>query len=100
MNLILREFNSVYFYTSCPGDGENNFAKTCQLDRFTGSYKCDCMTGFTGDKCEKCTYSYFGNPLRVGGSCQLCNCSGNVNTNERQTCDSETGIALFTLWLK
>ncbi|KAK7085775.1 Laminin subunit alpha-2 [Halocaridina rubra] len=57
---------------ACPSL-EQNFAETCQADRYAG-YICHCRTGYTGDKCDRCDYGYFGRPAQPGGSCQPCNC--------------------------
>jgi hypothetical protein len=35
--------------------------------------------------------NYFGNPLERGGSCSICQCNGNVRTDDRSSCDEVTG---------
>jgi len=83
---------------SCPGTNGNNFATSCSLNRSTGKETCDCLVGYTGDSCEKCQEHYYGSPLKLGGSCQFCQCNGNVDSNNRNTCDSKTGQCLGCLF--
>nr|XP_026696566.1 laminin subunit alpha-5 isoform X4 [Ciona intestinalis] len=75
----------------CPFPMEDgNFADTCeQLD---GELVCYCQVGYTGARCELCASGYFGNPAVYGGSCQPCNCHGNLDPNLiMETCDPLTG---------
>ncbi|XP_068614972.1 laminin subunit alpha-3-like [Brachionichthys hirsutus] len=67
---------------SLPG---NSFAIGCR--EVFDAFQCICRAGYTGDKCESCAPSYFGDPLAPGGSCQPCNCNGNGNN-----CDPRTGV--------
>jgi len=34
---------------------------------------------------------YWGNPLVVGGGCEKCQCSGNINLDDPLSCDQSTG---------
>ncbi|XP_028329557.1 laminin subunit alpha-3 isoform X2 [Gouania willdenowi] len=68
---------------------ENSFAAVC-TDVF-GDVECICRTGYTGDRCERCTSGYYGDPLTPGGSCQPCNCGSG------KTCDPKTGACRSTL---
>uniref|UniRef100_UPI0037E6FAA4 laminin subunit alpha-3 n=1 Tax=Semicossyphus pulcher TaxID=241346 RepID=UPI0037E6FAA4 len=64
----------------------NNFALAC-LDVGSGSVECLCKRGFSGGRCERCSFGYFGNPTASGGGCKPCNCKeGSVNV-----CDPLSG---------
>jgi hypothetical protein len=47
---------------------------------------------YTGVNCEKCDKFYYGNPLEEGGFCQFCNCNGNIDPNNPDSCDSKSGF--------
>ncbi|XP_063590781.1 laminin subunit alpha lam-3-like isoform X2 [Penaeus indicus] len=70
---------------ACPSR-EQNFAETCQADRFA-EYICHCRVGYTGDKCDRCDFGYYGRPAEPGGSCQPCNCDPFGSVHEG--CDAD-----------
>ncbi|XP_064107459.1 laminin subunit alpha lam-3-like isoform X1 [Macrobrachium nipponense] len=74
--------------------GQNYFTPRCLHDLDLGGYKCQCPTGYSGPKCERCADGYFGNPLVPGNYCQPCECNGNVDFRERDVCDRSTGQCL------
>ncbi|XP_050712288.1 laminin subunit alpha-1-like isoform X2 [Eriocheir sinensis] len=74
--------------------GSNHFTPRCVPDLDLGGYKCQCRTGYTGPKCERCADGYFGNPFKPGNYCQPCECNGNLDLREPGTCDSQTGQCL------
>lgn len=75
----------------CPGGhGANQFSKTCFLDQ-NSQVICSCDEGYEGASCDKCSVNYYGYPKVIGGSCQKCKCNGNIDTNDRSSCDEETG---------
>lgn len=51
-----------------------------------------------GVRCDKCADNYFGSPDKPGGSCQSCNCSGNVDPSQPGACDTLTGKCLLCLY--
>nr|DBA24358.1 TPA: hypothetical protein GDO54_012028 [Pyxicephalus adspersus] len=65
------------FATGCTGSGRN--------------LKCFCKPGYTGYNCGECAQGYYGNPLRLGGKCQPCNCG---NNGQLGSCDPLTGECL------
>lgn len=75
----------------CPGINGNNFAYNCQNDKQSGSFKCNCLPGYIGKRCDKCDILNYGNPLEVRGSCKMCNCNNNVDSKNPNSCDSRTG---------
>ncbi|XP_054875241.1 laminin subunit alpha-3 isoform X3 [Amphiprion ocellaris] len=68
---------------------QNNFALAC-MDVGSGVVECLCRRGYSGARCERCAYGYYGNPLVNGGNCKPCNCK-NRGLN---ICDSLTGQCL------
>lgn len=36
-------------------------------------------SGYTGERCAECAVNYWGNPTEVGGSCERCDCNGNID---------------------
>ncbi|KAM5218754.1 laminin subunit alpha-1 isoform 1-T1 [Hipposideros larvatus] len=80
---------------ACPhSSASNNFSPTCHLDD-GDEVVCDqCALGYSGTWCERCADGYYGNPTVPGESCDLCNCSGNVDPSEAGHCDSVTGECL------
>nr|XP_014348008.1 PREDICTED: laminin subunit alpha-2 isoform X3 [Latimeria chalumnae] len=69
----------------------NNFSPTCHLDQ-KGELICDqCFPGYTGIRCDRCSESYFGHPTEPGGSCQPCQCNGNLDLSVPGSCDPVTG---------
>ncbi|XP_062260014.1 laminin subunit alpha-3-like [Platichthys flesus] len=68
----------------------SSFAVGCR--EFFGDITCICISGYTGDKCERCAPGYYGNPLAPGGRCKPCNCRGDGGI-----CDPRTGVCKNTL---
>ncbi|XP_056150110.1 laminin subunit alpha-2 [Lampris incognitus] len=69
----------------------NNFSPTCHLGE-EGELLCDrCQTGYTGPRCDRCANGYFGQPALPGGSCQPCDCHGNLDLATPGSCDPVTG---------
>ena len=76
---------------ACPSV-ERNFADSCHLLR-DGTQSCSCARGYRGERCEKCDYGYFGNPLQ-GVPCQACLCNANGSVSDELTgqCNCKPGI--------
>ncbi|XP_045314895.1 laminin subunit alpha-3 isoform X1 [Leopardus geoffroyi] len=68
--------NAIHGHCSvCPCPHSNSFATGCVV---TGeNVRCSCKPGYTGTQCERCAPGYFGNPQKLGGSCQPCSCNNN-----------------------
>lgn len=85
----------------CPGGPTSGFqhADTCYLQRSnnTQDVVCNCRAGYTGERCAECAMNYWGNPTEVGGSCEQCDCSGNIDMTVEGSCDSTTGECLKCL---
>ncbi|KAM4522105.1 laminin subunit alpha-2 isoform 5-T5 [Odontesthes bonariensis] len=72
----------------------NNFSPTCHLGE-EGELLCDqCQPGYTGPRCDRCSNGYYGQPSVPGGSCQPCDCNGNLDLSIPGSCDPITGQCL------
>uniref|UniRef100_A0A8C9XXG1 Laminin subunit alpha-2 n=1 Tax=Sander lucioperca TaxID=283035 RepID=A0A8C9XXG1_SANLU len=72
----------------------NNFSPTCHLGE-EGELLCDqCQPGYTGPRCDRCSNGYYGQPNVPGGSCQPCDCNGNLDLSISGSCDPITGQCL------
>ncbi|KJH49213.1 laminin EGF-like protein [Dictyocaulus viviparus] len=85
----------------CPGGPTSGFqhADTCylQLSNNTQDVVCNCRSGYTGERCAECALNYWGNPTEVGGSCEQCDCNGNIDMTVEGSCDPATGECLKCL---
>ena len=75
----------------------NNFATGCEVNDEGNKISCDCLPGYYGARCESCSSGFYGNPESYGDYCKPCKCSGNIDTNEIDACDSRTGECLRCL---
>ncbi|XP_023289722.1 laminin subunit alpha, partial [Orussus abietinus] len=75
----------------------NNFATGCEVNEEGNEISCDCLPGYYGARCESCTGGFYGNPESFGDFCKPCQCSGNIDTNEIDSCDTITGECLHCL---
>ncbi|XP_050314835.1 laminin subunit beta-1 isoform X2 [Anthonomus grandis grandis] len=83
----------------CPGliGSNHSYADTCLLDPDTKDVFCNCQQGYAGPRCDICVDNYYGNPEVPGGSCQPCDCSGNIDLSQPGNCDPHTGKCLKCL---
>lgn len=47
-----------------------------------------------GSRCDQCAPGYYGNPEQPGGQCLPCECHGNIDTEDPDSCDRRTGQCL------
>ncbi|XP_034944517.1 laminin subunit alpha-1-like isoform X2 [Chelonus insularis] len=71
----------------CP-HADKRFASGCDV-RANEEPVCHCKPGYTGSRCEKCSYGYYGYPSIPGGVCTPCNCNPAGSASDE--CDEETG---------
>ncbi|KAF8376271.1 lam-1, partial [Pristionchus pacificus] len=83
----------------CPGGPGSGFqhADTCYLQPATSEVVCQCSAGYTGDRCGECAMNYWGEPNDVGGTCERCDCNGNIDMSVPGSCDAKTGDCLLCL---
>ncbi|XP_015124906.1 laminin subunit alpha-1, partial [Diachasma alloeum] len=70
----------------CP-HADKRFSKGCVLRG--NEAVCHCKPGYTGSRCERCSYGYFGYPTHPNGTCTPCNCNPAGSASDE--CDEETG---------
>uniref|UniRef100_A0A7N9ARS4 Laminin subunit beta-1 n=1 Tax=Mastacembelus armatus TaxID=205130 RepID=A0A7N9ARS4_9TELE len=85
---------------SCPGTpGSDHFnGHSCQADHAANLIICNCRPGYNGPRCDLCAPGYYGNPGQPGGQCLPCECSGNINAEDPESCDRRTGQCLKCLY--
>uniref|UniRef100_A0A7E4V2G9 Laminin subunit beta-1 n=1 Tax=Panagrellus redivivus TaxID=6233 RepID=A0A7E4V2G9_PANRE len=90
---------------ACPCPGGPNSGKQhadgCYLT-YTANHEssdvvCHCQHGYTGARCDECSLNFWGNPKEVGGSCEKCDCNGNIDPSVEGSCDAKTGDCLKCL---
>ena len=62
----------------CP-DSQHNHAATCSLDA-RGQFMCQCKVGYTGPRCDRCDYGYFGDS---NSGCLPCDCNPMGSTSNQ-----------------
>lgn len=85
---------------SCPDTINSgiNHARGCDIDPHTQNIICHCDIGYSGEKCDRCSDNYYGNPSESGGICQECNCNNNIDIAEPGNCNPKTGECLKCLY--
>uniref|UniRef100_A0A3Q3VKW8 Uncharacterized protein n=1 Tax=Mola mola TaxID=94237 RepID=A0A3Q3VKW8_MOLML len=84
----------------CPGNpGSDHFnGHSCYADQTSNQIICNCKQGYTGSRCDQCVPGYYGNPKQAGGQCLPCQCNGNIDTEDPDSCDPRTGQCLKCLY--
>ncbi|XP_040008988.1 laminin subunit beta-1 isoform X2 [Xiphias gladius] len=84
----------------CPGNpGSDHFnGHSCQADQSSNQIICNCRQGYTGPRCDQCAPGYYGNPEQPGGQCLPCECNGNIDTQDPESCNPRTGQCLKCLY--
>ncbi|VDD96150.1 unnamed protein product [Enterobius vermicularis] len=84
----------------CPKGPESGcqHADSCYLKSFdTKEVVCNCREGYVGERCNACDVNYWGTPNEVGGTCERCECNGNIDYSVEGSCDPVTGDCLKCL---
>ncbi|KAL4655406.1 laminin subunit beta-2-like isoform X1 [Arapaima gigas] len=80
-----------------PGGGHFN-AHSCHVDYASSQVICRCKQGYAGPRCDRCATGYFGDPERLGGECYPCQCNNNIDIQDPNSCDPQTGRCLKCLY--
>lgn len=81
----------------CPG-GEGSglqHADTCH--QWDQDVVCDCHPGYAGQRCDECAINYYGDATRTDGRCKKCECNGNIDVHDPDSCNQRTGECLKCL---
>ncbi|KAJ8393455.1 hypothetical protein AAFF_G00059280 [Aldrovandia affinis] len=83
----------------CPGHpGSGHFhGDSCHADHNSNQIVCRCRQGYEGPRCDRCAPGYYGDPERPGGECRSCECHGNIDPQDPESCDPRTGQCLKCL---
>ncbi len=71
----------------CPS-AERNHAVTCRVNSYTKEFSCQCSPGYTGPKCNRCDYGFYGEADSDLG-CLPCKC--NTFGSMSDQCDQVNG---------
>lgn len=84
----------------CPGGPGSGYqhADTCYISPQNQTVVCNCRHGYIGQYCDQCALNFWGNPREIGGSCEKCDCNGNIDFNVGGSCDPQTGDCLKCLF--
>ncbi|XP_051889579.1 laminin subunit beta-4 [Pristis pectinata] len=84
----------------CPGipNSGQYFAHSCYEDPQTEQQICNCLEGYTGIHCEKCSPGFYGTLVGIGDRCLPCNCNDNIDGRDPEACDQQTGECLKCLY--
>lgn len=80
---------------ACPCSAPRSSSVECSV--VSGEPVCTCSVGYLGQLCDKCSSNYFGDPQSPGGVCTQCDCNGNIDTNDTNSCNKTTGMCLNCL---
>ncbi|VDK28557.1 unnamed protein product [Gongylonema pulchrum] len=87
----------------CPGGLDSGFqhADTCYLrpseENEAPDVICNCKAGYTGERCASCAVNHWGNPNELGGTCEPCDCNGNIDVLVEGSCDPVSGDCIKCL---
>uniref|UniRef100_A0A8C3TC08 Laminin subunit beta 4 n=1 Tax=Chelydra serpentina TaxID=8475 RepID=A0A8C3TC08_CHESE len=84
----------------CPESPASNryFAHSCHQDPRTLQLVCNCLEGYSGNRCDECPSGFYGNPGRPGAQCLPCSCNNNIDATDPQSCNKVTGECLKCLY--
>ncbi|XP_036801753.1 laminin subunit beta-1-like [Oncorhynchus mykiss] len=73
----------------CPGNAESGRSNghSCHAGSSSNQILCNCTHGYIGPRCDRCAPGYYGNPKHPGGQCRPCQCSGNIDAHDPESCE-------------
>uniref|UniRef100_A0A8B9N1S4 Laminin subunit beta 4 n=1 Tax=Accipiter nisus TaxID=211598 RepID=A0A8B9N1S4_9AVES len=77
----------------CPGAPTSNryFARSCYQDPQSAQLVCNCLEGYSGNRCDECPSGYYKNPGSPGLDCAPCPCNNNIDVTDPESCNRVTG---------
>ncbi|XP_053262092.1 laminin subunit beta-4 isoform X1 [Podarcis raffonei] len=83
----------------CPDSPTSSryFAHSCYQDPWTLLLVCNCLVGYSGDRCDECPGGFYRNPDAVASQCLPCSCNNNIDVADPDSCDKDTGECLKCL---
>uniref|UniRef100_A0A8C1T9L1 Laminin, beta 2-like n=1 Tax=Cyprinus carpio TaxID=7962 RepID=A0A8C1T9L1_CYPCA len=84
----------------CPGhpDSGHSNGASCHTDYASNQILCQCGNGYAGPRCNRCAPGYYGVPEQPGGMCRPCQCNRNIDPQDPESCDPQTGQCLRCLY--
>ncbi|KAM6304189.1 laminin subunit beta-4 [Podargus strigoides] len=77
----------------CPGAPTSNryFARSCYQDSQSAQLVCNCLEGYSGNRCDECPSGFYKNPGSPGLDCAPCPCNNNIDVTDPESCNKVTG---------
>ncbi|NXR01569.1 LAMB4 protein, partial [Sagittarius serpentarius] len=77
----------------CPGAPTSNryFAHSCYQDSQSAQLVCNCLEGYSGNRCDECPSGFYKNPGSPGLDCAPCPCNNNIDVTDPESCNRVTG---------
>ncbi|NXW12281.1 LAMB4 protein, partial [Circaetus pectoralis] len=77
----------------CPGAPTSNsyFAHSCYQDPQSAQLVCNCLEGYSGNRCDECPSGFYKNPGSPGLDCAPCPCNNNIDVTDPESCNRVTG---------
>ncbi|XP_061496332.1 laminin subunit beta-4 isoform X2 [Rhineura floridana] len=67
------------------------FAHSCYQDPWTLLLVCNCFVGYSGNQCDECSSGFYRNLEAVASPCLPCSCNNNIDVNDPDSCNKDTG---------
>ncbi|KAM6093251.1 laminin subunit beta-4 isoform 1-T1 [Theristicus caerulescens] len=77
----------------CPGapTSDRYFARSCYQDSQSAQLVCNCLQGYSGNRCDECPSGFYKNPGSPGLDCAPCPCNNNIDVTDPESCNRVTG---------
>ncbi|XP_069485260.1 laminin subunit beta-4 isoform X2 [Ambystoma mexicanum] len=94
-NPLLEERCRPCLCPDSPASGQY-FARSCYQDPESSEVICNCLQGYSGNRCDDCPAGFYSD-VEQGGRCVPCSCSNNIDSTDPASCDKFTGECLKCL---
>ncbi|KAM6320647.1 laminin subunit beta-4 [Aegotheles albertisi] len=77
----------------CPGAPTSNryFAHSCYEDSQSAQLVCNCLEGYSGNRCDECPSGFYKKSGSSGLGCAPCPCNNNIDVTDPESCNRVTG---------